>query len=90
MNVVLLSLLAGSTSRRNKGNLVFLSVARAGKMRLPFQLGSLTLLRETKMLHLSRASQVHMRLRKLGMSECFSVGCGPLNSTKLQCLLTRK
>ena len=80
---------AGSTNRRNKGNPVFLLVPRPGKMRIPFLLGSPTLSRETKMLHFSQASQVHMRSRKLGMPARFSAGCRPINSTKLHCLLTR-
>ena len=81
--------IAGSTSRRNKGNPVFLLVSRAGKMRLPCLLGSPTLSRETKMLHFLQASQVHMRSRKLGMPVRFSARCRPLNYTKLHCLLTR-
>ena len=81
--------IASSTSSRNKGNPVFLLVPRPGKMRLPFLLGSPTLSRETKMLHFSQASQVHMRSRKLGMPARFSAGCRPINSTKLHCLPTR-
>ena len=42
--------IAGSTSKRNKGNLVCQLVARAKKMRLPDLLGSPTLSREAKIL----------------------------------------
>ena len=49
MCAIFLFFIAGSTSRRNKGNLKFQLVARAKQMRLPYLLGSPTLSRETKM-----------------------------------------